>query len=200
MGRERVNRAPLLFSHLVRRPDAEIDLGAAALAIAATEYPELDIGHYLARLDELAAGLPATADAVVTRLFHELGLRGNEADYYDARNSFLSDVLDRRLGIPITLSVVFLEVARRVGLGAAGVGFPGHFLVRVGEVVLDPFHRGVRRTLDRPHPPVGNRYILNRMLENLRTIYRRRRDAAREERIAALVAVLGEAPRSEARH
>ena len=127
-----MNKAPLLFSHLVRRPDAQIDLGAAALAIAAGEYPDLDIGHYLARLDELAAGLPATADAVVTRLFHELGLRGNETDYYDARNSFLSDVLDRRLGIPITLSVVFLEVSRRVGLGAAGVGFPGHFLVRVG--------------------------------------------------------------------
>ena len=195
-----MNKAPLLFSHLVRRPDAQIDLGAAALAIAAGEYPDLDIGHYLARLDELAAGLPATADAVVTRLFHELGLRGNETDYYDARNSFLSDVLDRRLGIPITLSVVFLEVSRRVGLGAAGVGFPGHFLVRVGDEVLDPFHGGVRRTLDGAHPSVGNRYILNRMLVNLRTIYRRRGDTSREENIAALVAALGETPRRENTH
>jgi regulator of sirC expression with transglutaminase-like and TPR domain len=195
-----VNKAALLFSHLVRRPDAEIDLGAAALAIAAGEYPDLDIGHYLARLDELAAGLPATADAVVTRLFGELGLRGNETDYYDARNSFLSDVLDRRLGIPITLSVVFLEVSRRVGLGAAGVGFPGHFLVRVGDEVLDPFHGGVRRTLDGTHPSVGNRYILNRMLVNLGTIYHRRGDAPREENIAALIAALGETPRTEGMH
>ena len=195
-----MNKASLLFSHLVRRPDAQIDLGAAALAIAAGEYPDLDIGHYLARLDELAAGLPATADAVVTRLFHELGLRGNETDYYDARNSFLSDVLDRRLGIPITLSVVFLEVSRRVGLSAAGVGFPGHFLVRVGDEVLDPFHGGVRRTLDGAHPSVGNRYILNRMLVNLRTIYRRRGDTSREENIAALVAALGETPRRENTH
>ena len=195
-----MNKASLLFSHLVRRPDAQIDLGAAALAIAATEYPDLDIGHYLARLDELAARLPATADAVVTRLFQEVGLRGNESDYYDARNSFLSDVLDRRLGIPITLSVVFLEVSRRVGLAAAGVGFPGHFLVRVGDEVLDPFHGGVRRTLDGAHPSVGNRYILNRMLVNLRTIYRRRGDTSREENIAALVAALGETPRTENTH
>ncbi len=195
-----MSRASLLFSHLVRRPDAEVDLGAAALAIAASEYPDLDIGQYLGQLDELAEGLPATAEAVVTRLFVERGLRGNAADYYDPKNSFLSDVLDRGLGIPITLSVVFLEVARRVGLDASGIGFPGHFLVKVGSQVLDPFEGGSPRTLERPHPPVGNRYILNRLLGNLRTIYRRRGDVDRQERIAELVAGLGETPRSEASH
>jgi regulator of sirC expression with transglutaminase-like and TPR domain len=132
------------------------DLAAAALEIATIAYPDLDPAPSLRRLDDLArdAGRRigpemSAADAAheLTRfLFEDCGFRGNQDDYYDPRNSFLNDVLDRRLGIPISLSVVMIEIGRRLGLRIEGVGFPGHFLVRIHTdhqpILLDPFHAG----------------------------------------------------------
>ena len=188
-----------------------IDLARAALAIAHEEYPELDEARYLRTMDEFAAqvmrALPsgALAERRVARLssvlFHELGFSGNEADYYDPRNSFLNEVVDRRTGIPITLSVLYMEVARRCGLTVDGVLFPGHFLCKVsldeGELIVDPFHRGqilglpeLKRRLEtalghearldrRVLRPARPREILSRMLQNLRSIYLNKRDLPR---------------------
>lgn len=201
------------FAAVLAAGDAP-DLGRAALAIARIAYPELDPEPYLAELDTLAAAagarLPAAGsdvDAVRTvagYLFRERGFRGNEEDYYDPRNSFLNDVLVRRTGIPITLAVVLIETSARIGLRVEGVGFPGHFLVRVpgarGPVLLDPFDGGrvvpqkellarlqalagpERRTVTEVPPDAveatGTRAILARMLRNLLRIYLERDDAA----------------------
>jgi regulator of sirC expression with transglutaminase-like and TPR domain len=184
--------------------DASIDLAAGALAIARTEYPLLDPSYYLQRMDTLAArvraGMRATPTARETItllnrvLFDEEGLRGNRDDYYDPRNSFLNDVLDRKLGIPITLSVVYMQVARRVGFPIAGTGMPGHFLLKhydvmSGEILIDPFNRGrivgrveCQKKLDEIYSgqlelkpeftqAVTHREVLTRMLNNLRQIY-----------------------------
>ncbi|HET6923663.1 MAG TPA: transglutaminase-like domain-containing protein [Anaeromyxobacteraceae bacterium] len=196
------NRARARFAALVARP--EIPLAEAALAAAEEEYPGLDTRRYLAKLDWLggrvgrclAPGSPprAVLDAMKVVLFREEGFRANEADYYDARNSFLNEVLDRRLGIPITLSILYVEVARRVGLELLGVGFPGHFLVKcpaVGatpDLFIDPFNGGdvlaatecvarfkavlKGRDFDPSFlDPVDTRHILIRMLHNLKKIY-----------------------------
>ena len=188
-----------------------VDLARAALAVAREEYPDLDETRYLRLLDTLAegvqAGLPAgaTVERRVGRLnaylFHELGFSGNQSDYYDPRNSFLNEVLDRRIGIPLTLSIVYMEVGRRCGLRVDGVGFPGHFLCKVhlegGELVVDPFHRGQLLGVDdlkrRLASAVGEqvkfdlrvlraarpREILVRMLQNLRSVYQERNDMPR---------------------
>src|SRR5829696_7811715 len=138
------------FLALFSRPDASLPLDEVALCIAAHADPDVDIAANLARLDDLAEKCPApTLDALVTHLFRTEGFAGNRADYYDPRNSFLHEVLDRRLGIPITLSIVVLEVGRRLGVPLSGVGLPGHFLVRDkvdDRVFIDPFHGG--RLLD----------------------------------------------------
>lgn len=199
-----------MLSHLASRPDAELDLALAALLLCEPEYPGLDIGRYLALLDrlgELAMGAlgdsadPGTrAMRLVRFLFDEVGFRGNGAEYYDPRNSFLNEVLDRKTGIPITLAIVIIEVARRVGVESAGVSFPGHFLVRAtgayGPLFFDPFEgkllgrEGLRDLHARatgeprdPDPrllePAPKRQILVRMLNNLRTIYASRRDERR---------------------
>jgi regulator of sirC expression with transglutaminase-like and TPR domain len=205
---------------LARGPDAEIPLAEGALLIAAEEYPGLDVPGWLARLDALGdragarigAGMDveAAAGALGRLLFDEEGFRGNAEDYYDPRNSFLNEVLARRLGIPITLSLVYLEVAARAGVRGQGVGFPGHFLVRLerrGDArLLDPFHggrllddagcrrllkrvRGEAARLDPRHlEPVTTRQILVRMLNNLAEIYRTRRDFGRA--LAALERIL----------
>jgi len=196
------------FAELIALP--VVPLAEAALAIAQEEYPGMAQGSYLRRLDELAASvearLPARRDAASALrtlravLFDEAGFRGNTGDYYDPRNSFLNEVLDRRLGIPITLSVLYIEVAARVGLEIHGVGFPGHFLVKlvVGqrEVFIDPFQGGEilsaddcaaryqsmapRRTLDPRHlEAVDTRHILRRMLHNLEKVYADRGDHVR---------------------
>jgi regulator of sirC expression with transglutaminase-like and TPR domain len=144
------------------------DLGAAALAIARVEYPALEPGPYIELLDRMGreargrlAGSPARTEDAISAfneyLYDELGFRGNRRRYDDPRNSFLNEVLDRRTGIPISLAVVYLEVARRAGLSVSGVNFPGHFLLRAGLgntsvtsnareqfAIIDPFHGGAR--------------------------------------------------------
>ncbi len=194
------------FAETVRLPESELDLGRAALAIAEIEHPGLETVPYLARLDELAArsGVArepagrARLDRLSAFLFEQEGFRGNADDYYDPRNSCLNDVLDRRLGIPITLSVLMLEIGRRVGLAIAGIGLPGHFVVgaQVGGamVVVDPFGGGraltredadalVSRAVgqavnltDAHFTPASKREIITRMLLNLKGIYARRED------------------------
>jgi regulator of sirC expression with transglutaminase-like and TPR domain len=215
------------WSHTVggNVPDADLDLAACSLTIAEIERPGLAAGAYLAKLDALAAGVRAAArpgepllDAAVRHLFSELGFRGNTESYYDPKNSCLDQVLDRRLGIPITLSVVVLEIGWRLGLPLGGIGFPGHFLVggKSGDVerILDPFHGGA--TLDRAALEerlrqslgpkavmapahlrvVRKREILARMLNNLHGIYRRAGDGARVAEVSELLAVLAPTARN----
>lgn len=127
------------FAALASAPESELDLASAALLVAAEEYPQLLLAPYLRRLDLLAERVhdrlgDETAPLIVFQelnrvLFADQGFRGNVEAYYDVRNSFLNDVLDRRVGIPITLSVVYLEVGWRLSLPLIGVGFPGHFLM-----------------------------------------------------------------------
>jgi regulator of sirC expression with transglutaminase-like and TPR domain len=144
------------FRRIAALPDSRIDLAEAALWIAAEEYPGLDVEQYLARLADLAAAADARlrgAGSALERierlnelLYRQVGFAGNRDDYYDARNSFLNEVLERRTGIPITLAIVYVWIARRLGLPAHGVGFPGHFLVRCDgpdEILIDPFTGGV---------------------------------------------------------
>lgn len=184
--------------------DESIDLLRASLTIARTEYPGLDIENYVTRVEALASKVRSqlapnfsVVDIIATAnrvLFREMGFRGNREEYYDPRNSFLNEVLERRLGIPITLSVLYMEVARRVGLPLVGVGMPGHFLLKVydiegRQILIDPFNKGsmlnaaeceqrMREVYSgelRFKPeyllPVSRRQILTRMLNNLRHIY-----------------------------
>jgi regulator of sirC expression with transglutaminase-like and TPR domain len=172
------------FTDVVRRAERDVPLDEAAFLIAAHDHA-LDVVAQLARLDDLAADAPASADALATFLFVERGFVGNSVDYGEPANSFLDAVLDRRLGLPITLSVLMLEVGRRRGLELGGVGMPGHFLVRAGSSALfDPFHGGERLDEDacrerfvatqgdKPFlpeylDPIGSHAILARMLANL---------------------------------
>jgi regulator of sirC expression with transglutaminase-like and TPR domain len=205
------------FAAIVHAPAAELAgrLDEAALLIAAHARPKLDIDAYRQRLDELAAACdePVVAE-VVRRLFAEEGFRGNDEDYYDPRNSYLDQVLDRRIGIPITLAVVFLEVGRRLGIPLAGVSMPGHFLVRLlGEppVILDPFAGGRMLSYseceERFHAvqgpgvrfepeylaPVSALAIVRRMLANLRQVHLVRHDSVGAEWVMRLRGLLPEA-------
>lgn len=201
--------APLeAFARLLEKDDGRIDLALACLMIAQDAYPGLETERYLGEIERMAlrlrALLPqdaAAEDRVVALnqfLFEDLGYWGNAEDYYDPRNSYLNEVIDRKTGIPITLSVLYMEVGRRIGLPLQGVSFPGHFLVRLrlrgGMLVLDPFSGGapqseseLRERLQRVIPPgvragelpleqflepASNRQILARMLRNLKGIYR----------------------------
>src|SRR5215831_2958242 len=133
-------RSRQTFQQLVTLPDGAIPLAEAALLMACEEYPQLEISPYLDQLDEIAAAVKSqvpegsspreTAARINEVLFDQFGFRGNKDNYYDPRNSFFNDVLDRRLGIPITLSAVYLEIARRVNFPMVGVGMPGHFIVK----------------------------------------------------------------------
>ncbi len=137
-------------------PDYKVQLAEAALTIARSEYPNLGALTYVERLNELAARLKGRIEAIQAPeprihemnrlLFEEEGFRGNHDDYYDPRNSFLNEVLDRKLGIPITLAIVYIEVGRRAGLSTYGIGFPGHFLAGLlsgkERIVVDPFNGG----------------------------------------------------------
>jgi len=182
----------------------EMNLAKAALILAKeVEYPDLDVGKYLGKIDLLGNEIKGRVtgktdphsliDEINRCLFDEEGYRGNVDDYYDPRNSFLNDVLDRKTGIPITLSVLYMEVAGRVGLPVLGVGFPGHFIVKYsgigGEILIDPFNTGriiseddCQETLNRVYgggmqfrnellQPVTKKQILTRMLHNLKGIY-----------------------------
>lgn len=144
------------LQQLSRGSEADLPLDRGALLIARSEYPHLDHARYLSEFDKLSysvrRSLPAGRDplqvleAMNRVLFEQEGYRGNIEDYYDPRNSYLNDVMDRKLGIPITLSLIYLEVARRLGFELSGVSFPGHFLVRHHaedrELFVDPFGRG----------------------------------------------------------
>ena len=172
------------FARLVRGRDDTIPLTEAALLIAAHDH-HVDVGAELDHLAGLAADAPDDVEALARYLFVEQGFAGNEVDYAAPDNSFLDVVLRRRLGIPITLSVVCLDVAARRGVTLHGVGMPGHFLVGTDDGrFLDPFHRGAvldaagcRACFERLMPdtpwrdaylrPVGPRPILVRMLSNL---------------------------------
>lgn len=183
------------------------DLAEGALLLAAHEYPQLDIDACLRRLQDMADTLrkrlrpdispSETLIALNHYLFGELGFRGNVADYYDPRNSYLNDVMERRLGIPISLSVLYIDVGRRLGLPLDGVSFPSHFLVkcslRTGVLVLDPYAKGAPLSADDLRRRLGDDAqvasesdaallqtmlrtasvpeILARMLRNLKAIY-----------------------------
>lgn len=199
------------------------DLAEAVLLLSQQEYPELDIPHYLRRLDALAAHarelLPSSAGqlervAVLNRiLFDEEGFRGNAEDYYDPRNSYLNEVLDRKCGIPISLSIIYLAVGQRLGLSLEGVSFPGHFLVKLATgssmVVLDPFVRGqvvseaeltlLLQTVHGGEPPLftadllataSKIDILVRVLRNLKGIYWHQQDFDRALYVVNCILVL----------
>ena len=129
------------LKQLAEGPEEDLDLAEAALLIAQHEYPQLDVAGYLRRLDEFAGTvrqrlrphvLPEQIIAAMNYfLYKEQGFAGNSDDYYDPRNSFLNEVIDRRLGIPITLSIIYMELGRRLGLLFQGISFPGHFLVKL---------------------------------------------------------------------
>ncbi len=175
------------FAALVARPDEQIPLDEAALLIAAHARPELDVAAELGRLDELASGCKEPSlDGLTHHLFEELGFRGNRENYQDPDNSFLDQVVSRRLGIPIALAVLTIEVGRRLDVALDGVGMPGHFLVRHRAdpgTFLDVFDGGRRLDAagcrdiftnlggavwnDTYLEPVGARAILTRMLLNL---------------------------------
>lgn len=186
------------FARLVARPDSDLPLDEAALLIPTCVRPA-DVADGLARLDDLAGACTARdAEALSRFLFVDNAFVGDTNDYGDPRNSFLDDVLTRRKGIPITLSVLMLEVGRRVGIDVVGVGMPGHFLVRDTydtETLFDPFHGGAR--LDQSGAralyaavrggdtfraeylePVAKRAILSRMLANLQHSLMSRRPGA----------------------
>ena len=196
------------FRQAVDRPEDLIDLGRAALTIVLPDYPDLDIPACLAQIDELAVAVTQRCGAVADvyrslaalnyMLFTERRFRGNRDDYFDPKNSFLNEVLERKTGIPISLSVLYIEVAQRIGLKLSGVGFPGHFLVKYAEsreeIVIDPFAGGeVRSREDLAGmirqlygdtvsfhaeflEPVTKKQILQRMLANLKAIYRKKND------------------------
>ena len=193
------------FSREVLQRESEINLARAGLIFARSEYPQLDSSWYLGQLDLIASDIIARQNpntdmrsrliAMNEYLFGELGYAGNLEDYYDPRNSYLNEVIDRRVGLPITLSILFIELAERVGIDAKGVSFPGHFLVEVsdggGDLIVDAFDGGavlaratfLERLLQRakPHTSVEvleaalrrapKTEILLRQLRNLKAIY-----------------------------
>jgi len=200
------------FAQLIARDDARIDLARGCLMIAQDAYPGLDVERYLGAIERMAIRLRAAMPPKVSAeervvalnkfLYEDERFWGNTDDYYDPRNSYLNEVIDRKTGIPITMSILYMELGRRIGLPLEGVSFPGHFLVRLklrgGVLVLDPFSGGapqseddLRKRVKRVIPdgvaddlpaselpldqflePASNRQILSRVLRNLKGIYR----------------------------
>ncbi|MGB3206405.1 MAG: transglutaminase-like domain-containing protein, partial [Crinalium sp.] len=203
------NLARQYFSQEIQQPEPQIDLGKAALYIAKEEYPNLDPEEYLNALDTMASEIQKrlpeqryplrVLQTINNYLYDDLGFTGNKKDYYDPRNSFLNDVIERRTGIPITLSLLYLEIARRLDFPMVGIGMPGHFMIRpefenVG-IFVDAFNRGeimfdedceerLSQIYQQPISsipaellqPVSNRQFLARMLTNLKMIYLSRRN------------------------
>ncbi len=199
------------FRSYAAQPDDDLDLLEGALLVARDARPGLDRAAIELQIDELAAPLAkrqlgslppaAQARALADQLFVRAGFRGNTSDYYDPKNSFLDEVLARRVGIPISLSVLYVEVARRAGVRASPVGFPGHFLACIdgtdgSRLVIDPFHGGgvrnesalgelLRRSgsnleySEELVAPTPVRQVVSRMLMNLRGVYTMRGDYAR---------------------
>lgn len=199
------------FYQEIHHPDRDIDLAKAALYIAQEEYPNLDPQEYLSALDTMAAELEErlpperyplrTIQTINEYLYKDLGFSGNSLDYYDPRNSFLNEAIDRRTGIPITLSLVYLEVAKRLDFPMVGIGMPGHFLIRPdfpeAGIYVDAFNGGeilfeqdcqerlaqiYQQTVElKPSfiEPVSNRRFLARMLMNLKLIYLNQNDLPR---------------------
>ncbi|HSA58768.1 MAG TPA: tetratricopeptide repeat protein [bacterium] len=185
-----------------------VPLEEIAFAVAREKYPDFDADHYRGKIDEYArradqrvggvVGAHAIVQGLSHYLFDEEGFSGNSGDYYNPANSFLNDVLDTRQGIPITLSILFIAIGRRIGMNVRGVSFPGHFLVRYesedGVLFIDPYHKGKILTEaecrdrlkemygnDLPYhdaflEPAGHREILLRMLTNLKLIAFMQRD------------------------
>jgi regulator of sirC expression with transglutaminase-like and TPR domain len=198
---------------LARDPAAPLDLAELALLLARDEYSDLDVEAYLSELAGMAhearrylrGSLETRVTGLCRYLFHDMGFRGNTQEYYDARNSYLNQVLDLRTGIPITLSAVVLAVGRRAGLEVEGVGLPGHFVTKAvaggREVLFDPFHGGRRLTATdcenlvqqvtgmpfKATPatlqavPLG--LIVGRILTNLKGVYLRQEDYRRAIRV-----------------
>jgi regulator of sirC expression with transglutaminase-like and TPR domain len=199
--------------------DDELPLLGTALLIARDEYPDLDAARYWAQVDTYATALrpqlerdidlPARLTAINKYLFDEIGFAGNNVQYDDPRNSYLNQVVDRKLGIPISLAVIQIEVTRRLGMPLDGISFPGHFLVRLpvddGILVLDPYNKGrpvsAEELRERASPHLGghapddqqllqilapatHRMILMRMLRNLKGLYLEQGDWARVARTA----------------
>jgi regulator of sirC expression with transglutaminase-like and TPR domain len=213
------------FAALVRSEieDERVDLLRAALTFARMEDPQLDIEFYVRQVEALGRRVsakvqdpddPAQIIAALNEvLFQEEKFHGNTVEYYDPRNSFLHDVLDRRLGIPITLALVYMEVARRLAFPLFGVGMPGHFLLKHYDVdgrsiLIDAFEHGsivteedCRQKLDKIYSgqlalqpefllPVTRRQMLTRMLNNLRSIYLSQRDFRRAVQVVDLILVI----------
>jgi regulator of sirC expression with transglutaminase-like and TPR domain len=203
------------FAEAVAAPDDELPLDLAWALITAHAHPAVDPDALLAELDRLAAGCrEPTLDGLLHLLFVEQGFVGNQDDYYDPANSYLDDVLETHLGIPITLAVLTMEVGRRVGVPVAGVGLPGHFLLRDRvdtDVFIDPFRGGERldregcldvlRRLHGPAAeldpawlePIARRAIVERMLANLVRVFQQRGAAADLLWVRDLQAELAEA-------
>ena len=195
------------FVRMAGLPDDEIDLARAGFLVAAMEYPGLDLDHQVGLLDSLSAGVSGRLDAkrdplfcvntLSEYLFDDVGFQGNLDDYYDPRNSFLNEVLRRRLGIPITLSLVCMEVGKRLDIPLLGVSMPGHFLLKHQQeegLFIDPFYKGIllseeecaqrlQQVTQANVPwdssflaPVSNRDLIARILRNLKNIYLERQD------------------------
>ena len=208
--------------------DDQIDLVRAAFWIAQDEYPDLDPAVSLHQLDaianELRDRLPEeryplkVVQTINQYLFEELGFSGNQADYYDPRNSFLNDVIDRRTGIPLTLSILYLAIAERLDFPMVGVGMPGHFIIRPQvadmEIYVDPFHQGEVMFLEdcqqrlaqvyqrevsiTPEmlPEVTPRQCLVRMLTNLKVIYLKKSSFGKAiQTINSLLVLMPDEPR-----
>ncbi len=224
-------RARQLFSQLASRDETQFPLDRAALTIALEEYPSLDIDRYLSHLDTLAARVEVLVgedrspinviESLNEVLFIQEGLRGNTDDYYDPRNSFLNEVLDNKNGIPISLSVIYLEVARRLSFNIQGVGFPSHFIVKYSaperEILLDPFNLGkflttedCQELLDRVYggsiqmqptflQAMGKKAIVSRMLYNLKGIYYQREEQQKALSVVERILMLNPGTLSEIR-
>ena len=200
------------LAHLSLDPTAPLDLAELALYLARDEYPDMDVEACLSELAGMAheakryqrGDLDARVTGLCRYLFHDLGFRGNQAEYYDPRNSYFNQVLERRTGIPITLSMIAIAVGHRAGLEVMGIGLPGHFITKAllddQEILFDPFHGGRRLSAEQCErlvekltgdpfkvtpstlEPMPLGHIIARMLTNLKAIYLRDGDFARAAR------------------